>query len=102
MFKFLCSIFIGVRIINEMPGSVASGIHCITCARHGGELGLHICIFPQCGGRGPINLDLGTGCRLVTSGQQPPASLHSGMGKPQSLSRNFGEENKEIYYPAEN
>jgi len=25
LFKFHCSIFIGVRIIEEMPGSVASG-----------------------------------------------------------------------------
>ena len=29
MFKFRCSIFIGVRIIKEMPGSVASGTLCI-------------------------------------------------------------------------
>ena len=28
LFKFLCNIFIGVRIIKEMPGSVASGTHC--------------------------------------------------------------------------
>jgi len=27
--KFRCNIFIGVRIIKEMPGSVASGTHCI-------------------------------------------------------------------------
>jgi len=27
--KFRCSIFIGVRIIKEMPGSVASGTHVI-------------------------------------------------------------------------
>jgi len=26
---YSCSIFIGVRIIKEMPGSVASGTHCI-------------------------------------------------------------------------
>jgi hypothetical protein len=25
LFKFRCNIFIGVRIIKEMPGSVASG-----------------------------------------------------------------------------
>jgi len=30
LFKFLCNIFIGVRIIKEMPGSVASGTHRIT------------------------------------------------------------------------
>jgi len=33
LFKFRCNLFIGVigvRIIKEMPGSVASGIHCIT------------------------------------------------------------------------
>jgi len=29
LFKFRCSIFIGVRIIKEMPGSVASGTFCI-------------------------------------------------------------------------
>ena len=33
LFKFRCNIFIGVRIIKEMPGSVASGTQCIliTC-----------------------------------------------------------------------
>jgi hypothetical protein len=29
LFKFLCNIFIGVRIIKEIPGSVASGTLCI-------------------------------------------------------------------------
>jgi len=29
LFKFRCNIFIGVRIIKEMPGLVASGTHCI-------------------------------------------------------------------------
>ena len=29
LFKFRCNIFIGVRIIKEMPGSVPSGTHCI-------------------------------------------------------------------------
>jgi len=29
LFKFRFSIFIGVRIIKEMPGSVASGTPCI-------------------------------------------------------------------------
>ena len=29
LLKFGCSIFIGVRIIKEMPASVASGTHCI-------------------------------------------------------------------------
>jgi hypothetical protein len=29
LFKFRCNIFIGVRIIKEMPGSVASGTYCI-------------------------------------------------------------------------
>jgi len=29
LFKFRCNIFIGVRIIKEMMGSVASGTHCI-------------------------------------------------------------------------
>ena len=28
LFKFRCNIFIGVRIIKEMPGSVASGTFC--------------------------------------------------------------------------
>ena len=31
LFKFRCNIFIGVRIIKEMPGSVASGTPCIYC-----------------------------------------------------------------------
>ena len=30
LFKFRCNIFIGVRIIKEMPGSVASETHCIS------------------------------------------------------------------------
>jgi hypothetical protein len=30
LFKFRCSIFIFVRIIKEMPGSIASGTPCIT------------------------------------------------------------------------
>ena len=29
LFKFRCNIFIGVRIIKEIPGSVASGTPCI-------------------------------------------------------------------------
>jgi len=29
LLKFRCNILIGVRIIKEMPGSVASGTHCI-------------------------------------------------------------------------
>jgi len=29
LFKFRCNMFIGVRIIKEMPGSVASGTLCI-------------------------------------------------------------------------
>jgi len=28
LFKFCCNIFIGVRIIKEMPGSVSSGTLC--------------------------------------------------------------------------
>jgi len=34
LFKFRCNIFNGVRIIKEMPGSVASGTHCIFCSSH--------------------------------------------------------------------
>jgi hypothetical protein len=30
LFRFRCNIFNGVRIIKEMPGSVASGTLCIT------------------------------------------------------------------------
>jgi len=30
LFKSRYNIFIGVRIIKEMPGSVASGTHCIS------------------------------------------------------------------------
>ena len=29
LFKFLCNIFIGVKIVKEMPGSVASRTHCV-------------------------------------------------------------------------
>ena len=29
LFKFCCNIFIGVRIIKEMQGSVASGTFCV-------------------------------------------------------------------------
>jgi len=29
LFKFRCNIFIGIRIIKEMPGSVGSGTPCI-------------------------------------------------------------------------
>ena len=32
LFKFRCNIFIGIRIIKEMLGSVASGTHCIILA----------------------------------------------------------------------
>jgi len=39
LFKFRCNIFIGVRIIKEMPGSVASGTPCITC------IFLYLCII---------------------------------------------------------
>ena len=36
LFKFRCNIFIGVRIIKEMPGSVACGKHCTSdVVRHG-------------------------------------------------------------------
>jgi len=31
LFEFCCDIFIGVRIIKEIPGLVASGTHCICC-----------------------------------------------------------------------
>jgi hypothetical protein len=31
LFKFRCNIFIGVRIIKEMSGAVASGTHCTVC-----------------------------------------------------------------------
>jgi hypothetical protein len=33
LFKFRCNIFIGVRIIKEMPGSVPSGTPCIKKGR---------------------------------------------------------------------
>jgi len=33
LFKFRCNIFIGVRIIKEMPGSVASGTSCTISVR---------------------------------------------------------------------
>jgi len=33
LFKFRCNIFFSVRIIKEMPGSVASGTPCISSCR---------------------------------------------------------------------
>jgi len=33
LFKFRCNIFIGVRIIKEIPDSVASGTYCTTSYR---------------------------------------------------------------------
>jgi len=30
LFKFCCNIFIGVKIIEEMPGSVVSGTHFVS------------------------------------------------------------------------
>ena len=38
LFKFRCNIFIGVRIIKEMPGSVASGTPCIILNTNAGPL----------------------------------------------------------------
>jgi hypothetical protein len=35
LFKFRCNIFIGVRIIKEMPGSVESGTLCIRTVQAG-------------------------------------------------------------------
>jgi hypothetical protein len=37
LFKFRCNIFIGVRIIKEMPGSIASGTPCILVCLAGHE-----------------------------------------------------------------
>jgi len=39
LFKFSCNIFIGVRIIKEMPGSVASGTPCIMTLVSEGQAG---------------------------------------------------------------
>ena len=44
LFTFLCNIFIGVRIIKEMPGSVANGTHCITS---NGNVIRHYCDSPN-------------------------------------------------------
>jgi len=33
LFKFRCDIFIGVRIIKEIPGSLASGTPCMFCGK---------------------------------------------------------------------
>ena len=38
LFKFRCSTFTGVRIIKEMPGSVASGTSCINIVIKGRNL----------------------------------------------------------------
>jgi hypothetical protein len=43
LFKFCCNIFIGVRIIKEMPASVASGTLCIYSA-----FGKSLCTYKRC------------------------------------------------------
>jgi hypothetical protein len=43
LYKFRCNIFIGVRIIKEMPGSVASGTHCIIIVNY--QLGAQFLYF---------------------------------------------------------
>jgi len=43
LFKFRCNIFIGVRIIKEMPGSVASGTPCICSIRNWCHVGKMSC-----------------------------------------------------------
>jgi hypothetical protein len=43
LFKFRCNIFIGVRIIKEMPGSVASGTLCISLQTFKAAVGLLRC-----------------------------------------------------------
>ena len=48
LFKFRCNIFIGIRIIKEMPGSVASGTPCIyqsKCTQSPKGLNLQPCIY---------------------------------------------------------
>ena len=40
LFKFRCNIFIGVRIIKEMPGSVASGTLCMCM-----YLCMYVCMY---------------------------------------------------------
>ena len=39
LFKFFCIIFIDVKIIKEMPGSLASGTHCISMLRSSKPVG---------------------------------------------------------------
>ena len=41
LFKFRCNILFGVRIIKEMPGSVASGTPCIFCKDLEVTVGVH-------------------------------------------------------------
>ena len=47
LFKFCCNIFIGVRIIKEMPGSVASGTPCIIQQYPINEIILSACFHTQ-------------------------------------------------------
>ena len=42
-FKFRCNIFIGVRIIKEMPGSVANGTHCIMEVQYRTYIVVRVC-----------------------------------------------------------
>jgi hypothetical protein len=89
--KFLCNIFIGVRIIKEMPGSVASGTRCIKvkCSRYRPGVAQRL-------GRGIALLfhDHGTRRRWVVSSTPrphfPPGKtrypLYRRLGGPQDLS----------------
>ena len=45
MFKFRCNIFIGVRIIKEMPGSAESGTPCIMFERNLERRVYNTCMF---------------------------------------------------------
>ena len=49
LFKFRCNIFIGVRIVKKMPGSVASGTLCINGMAKFPPLILDICASRKCG-----------------------------------------------------
>ena len=46
LFKFRCNIFISVRIIKEMPGSVSNGTPCISSAA--------VCVDQWCAACGPL------------------------------------------------
>jgi hypothetical protein len=58
LFKFRCNIFIGVRNIKEMPGSVANGTPCVKLRYPSLKILYPITVYAVC-------IQLGTNTHLV-------------------------------------